>query len=55
MARSARWWSGLTGGLVDQVRVLEERYSKPLPELARQVEDYGAQVEGHLKRMGLSG
>ncbi len=45
----------LTGGLVDRVRVLEERYAKPLPELARQVEDYGAQVEGHLKRMGVSG
>ena len=44
----------LTGGLVDRVRVLEGRYSKPLPELARQVEDYGAKVEGHLKRMGLS-
>ena len=44
----------LTGGLVDRVRVLEGRYAKPLPELARQVEDYGARVEGHLKRMGLS-
>ncbi len=43
----------LTGGLVDRVRVLEGRYSKPLPELARQVEDYGAKVEGHLMRMGL--
>ena len=36
----------LTGGLVDRVRVLEGRYAKPLPELARQVEDYGAKVEG---------
>ena len=44
----------LSGGLVDRVRVLEGRYAKPLPELARQVEDYGAKVEGHLKRMGLS-
>ena len=44
----------LTGGLVDRVRVLEGRYAKPLPELARQVEDYVAKVEGHLKRMGLS-
>ena len=43
----------LTGGLVDRVRVLEGRYSKPLPELARQVEDYGAKVERHLMRMGL--
>ena len=43
----------LTGGLVDRVRVLEGRYAKPLPELARQVEDYGVKVEDHLKRMGL--
>ena len=44
----------LTGGLVDRVRVLERRYAKALPEITRQVEDYGARVEGHLKRMGLS-
>ena len=44
----------LTGGLVDRVRVLEGRYAKPLPEMARHVEDYGVKVEGHLKRMGLS-
>ena len=44
----------LTGGLVDRVRVLEGRYAKLLPELARQVEDYRAKVAGHLKRMGLS-
>ena len=44
----------LTGGLVDRVRVLEGRYAKALPELARQVEDYGAKVEGHLTQMGLS-
>ncbi len=44
----------LTGGLVDRVRVLERRYAKPLPELARQVGEFGAKVEGHLERMGLS-
>ena len=44
----------LTGGLVDRVRVLEGRYAKALPELARRVEDYGERVEGHLERMGLS-
>ena len=43
----------VTGGLVDRVRVLEGRYAKALPELARQVEDYGVKVEGHLRRMGL--
>ena len=30
----------LTGGLVDRVRVLEWRYSEPLPELAHQLEHY---------------
>ena len=43
----------LTGGLVDRVRDLEGRYADALPELERRVEDYGAKVEGHLKRMGL--
>ena len=44
----------LTRGLVDRVGVLEGRYAKALPELTRQIEDYSARVEGHLKRMGLS-
>ena len=44
----------LAGELVDRVGVLEERYAEPLPELERRVEDHGAKVEGHLKRMGLS-
>ena len=44
----------LTGGLVDRVRVLEERYARPLPEVERRVEDYGARVEGHLRRMGVA-
>ena len=34
----------LTGGLVDRARVLEGRYAKPLPQLERRVEDYGAKV-----------
>ena len=38
----------LTGGLVDRVRVLEGRYSKPLPALERRVEDYGAKGHGPL-------
>jgi type I restriction enzyme M protein len=44
----------LTGGLVDRVRELEERYADALPDLERRVEEYGAKVEGHLRRMGLS-
>ena len=44
----------LANGLVDRVRVLEERYANALPELERRVEDYGAKVESHLNRMGLS-
>lgn len=43
----------VTGGLVDRVRVLEERYADALPELERRVEDYGAKVEWHLRRMGV--
>ena len=42
----------VTGGLVDRVRVLEERYAEALPELERRVEDYGSKVESHLRRMG---
>ena len=44
----------LTGELVDRIRLLESRYANALQELARQVEAYGARVEVHLKRMGLS-
>ena len=44
----------LTGELVDRVGVLEERYAESLPELECRVEDHGAKVEGHLRRMGLS-
>ena len=36
-----------------RVKLLEERYADALPELERRVEDYGAKVEGHLRRMGL--
>ncbi len=44
----------LTAELVDRVRVLEERYAESLPQLERRVEDHGAKVEKHLKRMGIS-
>ena len=43
----------LASGLVDRVRVLEGRYADALPVLERRVEDYGAKVESHLRRMGL--
>lgn len=43
----------LTGGLVDRVRVLTGRYADALPALERQVEDYSARVESHLRQMGL--
>ena len=39
--------------LTARVKVLEERYAKPLPALAQEVESFGAKVESHLKRMGL--
>ena len=44
----------LTQQLAGRVKELEERYARPLPELEQEVETFGAKVEGHLKRMGLS-
>ena len=44
----------LTQRLAGRVKELEARYARPLPELEREVEAFGAKVEGHLKRMGLS-
>ena len=45
---------GLTRELAGRVTELEDRYALPLPELDREVEAFGAKVEGHLKRMGLT-
>ena len=44
----------LTQQLGGRVKELEERYARPLPELEQEAEAFGAKVEGHLKRMGLS-
>ncbi len=44
----------MTGGLVGRVRMLEARYARPLAVLERRAEAYGAKVEDHLKRMGVS-
>ena len=44
----------LTQQLAGRAKELEERYARPLPELEQEVEAFGAKVEGHLKRMGLS-
>ena len=44
----------LTQQLAGRVKELEERYARPLPELEREVEAFGAKVEEHLKRMGLT-
>ena len=44
----------LTQGLAGRVKALEERYARPLPALEQEVEAFGAKVEGHLRRMGLS-
>ena len=43
----------MTQRLAGRMKELEERYARPLPELEREVEAFGAKVEGHLKRMGL--
>ena len=44
----------VTQRLAGRVRVLEERYARPLPKLEEDVAMFSAKVEGHLKRMGLS-
>lgn len=44
----------ITQRLAGRVRVLEERYARPLPKLEEDVAAFSAKVEGHLKRMGLS-
>ena len=44
----------LTQQLAGRVKVLEERYARPLPELEREMEEFGEKVEGHLKKMGVA-
>ena len=44
----------LTRRLAARIQELEERYADPLPKLECRVADFGARVEGHLRRMGLS-
>ncbi|MEW8418966.1 MAG: N-6 DNA methylase [Candidatus Thiodiazotropha endolucinida] len=44
----------VTQALANRVKTLEERYSETLPALTKDVEEYTALVEGHLKKMGLS-
>ena len=43
----------LTEQIAGRVKVLEERYARPLPKLEQDVEEFGAKVEGHLKKMGM--
>lgn len=44
----------LTQCLAARVKELEERYAKPLPALAQEADAFGAKVEEHLKKMGLT-
>ena len=44
----------LTQELTGRVKILEERYARPFPMLEREVQEFSAKVEGHLKRMGLT-
>ena len=43
----------LTQALTARVQELEERYAQPLPELARDVDTFSAEVEAHLRKMGV--
>ena len=44
----------LTQRLSGRVQELEDRYARPLPEVEREVEQYGEKVQAHLKKLGLS-
>ena len=44
----------VTQQLANRLKVLHERYAKPLPTLESEVEGLSAKVAGHLKAMGLS-
>lgn len=39
--------------VAERVRLLEERYAEPLPELAAEVESLGERVEERLRQMGV--
>ena len=43
----------LTQALTERVQELEERYARPLPVLAKEVEGYSTRVEEHLREMGV--
>ena len=43
----------LTQQLTERVQELEERYARPLPVLAEEVEGYSTRVEEHLREMGV--
>ena len=45
----------LTQQLAGCLKDLEERYARPLPELEREVDEFGEKVEGHLRKMGVTG
>ncbi|MDE0323693.1 MAG: class I SAM-dependent DNA methyltransferase [Candidatus Poribacteria bacterium] len=40
--------------LTERVKELEERYAQPLPDLARDVDEFSAKVEKHLRKMGVN-
>ena len=46
--------SRLTQHLSTRILELEDRYARPLPEVEREVEQYGEKVQAHLKELGLS-
>lgn len=43
----------VTQQLANRVKELEERYSEPLPDISKSVENLSEKVAGHLKAMGL--
>ena len=43
----------LAQGFTGRVSELEKRYAQPLPDLEREVDEFSAKVESHLRKMGV--
>jgi type I restriction enzyme M protein len=43
----------VTQQLAERVKLIEERYAEPLPEIEKSVEEMSGAVEEHLRAMGI--
>ncbi len=44
----------VTSNLANRIKILEERYNKPLKEIEQEVKEYESRAEAHLKAIGLT-